>query len=77
MMLENNLRIIMAKKMINSVSELITITGISRNALNKLWHNKDVETIKLETLIGICDKLDVSLDELIKYNPEQKEKTPD
>jgi len=70
-MIENNLRIIMAKNKINSISELIKITGLSRNALNKLWHNENVETIKLETFMIICDSLNIPLDELIKYTPKQ------
>ena len=69
MNIENNLRLIMAKNKINSITELIEITGLSRNALNKLWHDDNVESIKLGTLLTICDKLNVSLDELIAYKP--------
>lgn len=71
MPIENNLRIIMAKKRIDSVSDLINITELSRNALNKLWKNEDLETVKLGTLMQICDRLEVSLDELIRYVPEK------
>lgn len=70
MILENNLRIIMAKKRINSISELINKTGLSRNALNKLWKNENLESVKLGTLLVICEKLDVSLAELIEYKSE-------
>ncbi|MFB4473722.1 helix-turn-helix domain-containing protein [Oceanobacillus caeni] len=69
MPLENNLRVIMAEQRIDNLSELIKITGLSRNSLNKLWHNENVESIKLETLMIICDSLNVSLNELIKYVP--------
>lgn len=68
---ENNLRIIMAKKRINNVAELMKITGLSRNSLNKLWHNEELESVKLGTLIVACDKLNVKLSELIEYIPEQ------
>lgn len=71
MSLENNLRMIMAKKRINSVSDLITITGLSRNALNKLWHDENMESIKLGTLMEICDSLDVKLSELVEYIPNK------
>lgn len=68
--LENNIRLIMAKRRINSISDLITITGLSRNALNKLWHNENLESVKLGTLLEICNKLDIKLSELIEYTPE-------
>lgn len=72
MIIENNLRIVMAKKRIDSISELIKITGVSRNALNKLWHNENMDSVKLGTLMTICDKLEVNLSELIEYIPTKK-----
>ncbi|WP_042375323.1 helix-turn-helix domain-containing protein [Neobacillus jeddahensis] len=72
MPLENNLRIIMAQKRIDNITELISITGLSRNALNKLWHNKELESAKLGTLMVICDKLDIPLSSLVEYIPEEK-----
>jgi putative transcriptional regulator len=72
MLIENNLRIIMAKKRIDNISDLITITGLSRNALNKLWHNENMDSVKLGTLMIICDKLGIKLSELIEYMPEGK-----
>lgn len=68
-MIKNNLRIIMAEKMIDSITELMQATGLSRNALNKLWHNQDIETVKLGTLIKICHTLNVPLSKLIEYYP--------
>ncbi|MDP4085788.1 MAG: helix-turn-helix transcriptional regulator [Bacillota bacterium] len=70
MPVENNLRIIMAKKRIDSITDLIGITGLSRNALNKLWHNEDLKTVKFGTLMTICDKLEIPLSELIEYKPK-------
>lgn len=70
--LENNLRIVMAKQRIDSVSELMKITGLSRNALNKLWHNENMESVKLGTLMIICDSLGIKLSDLIEYTPEKK-----
>lgn len=69
MAIQNNLRIIMANKRINSITELMSKTKLSRNALNKLWHDENIETVKLETLIQICDALNVELNELITYKP--------
>lgn len=71
-MLENNLRIIMAKKQIYTLSDLINATGLSRNALNKLWRtDENTESVKLSTLIIICDALNVKLSELIEYIPDK------
>lgn len=61
----------MAKKRIDNLSELIKVTGVSRNSLNKLWHNEDLETVKLGTLIKICDSLDINLNELIDYKKSE------
>ncbi|MDQ0257952.1 putative transcriptional regulator [Evansella vedderi] len=71
MAITNNLRIIMAKKKIDSVSELMLITHLSRNALNKLYHDEDIDTVKLGTLIKLCDSLNVPLSELLEYTPEE------
>jgi putative transcriptional regulator len=61
----------MAKKRIDNLSVLIKLTGLSRNALKKLWHNEDVETVKIGTLIKICDSLDITLSELLEYTPNK------
>lgn len=70
MPLDNKLRLVMASNRINNISELITITGVSRNSLNKLWHNENVESIKIGTLVQICDSLNINLSELLSYTPE-------
>jgi putative transcriptional regulator len=64
----------MAVKRINSLTELMRITKLSRNALNKLWHDEEVETVKLETLMKICDALGISLSELVEYDPGERDK---
>ncbi|WP_232289621.1 helix-turn-helix domain-containing protein, partial [Bacillus thuringiensis] len=63
----SNIRMIMAKKNIDNISDLVRITGVSRNSINKLWHNENVSSLKLDTLITICEKLDVELLDLIEY----------
>lgn len=72
MPLKSNLRIIMAQQQIDSISELIQTTGLSRNALNKLWHNENLESVKLGTLVIVCDSLNVKLSDLIEYTPPKK-----
>ncbi|MHA4274273.1 helix-turn-helix domain-containing protein [Bacillus cereus] len=42
---------------------------MSRNSINKLWHNESVSSLRLDTLIAICEKLDVKLSDLIEYIP--------
>ncbi|HDR8043307.1 TPA: helix-turn-helix transcriptional regulator [Bacillus cereus] len=69
MKLANNIRMIMAQKKIDNIAELIRITGVSRNSINKLWHNENVSSLRLDTLITICEKLDVKLSDLIEYVP--------
>lgn len=73
MKLVNNIRMIMAKKNIDNVSDLVRITGVSRNSINKLWHNENVSSLRLDTLISICEKLDLKLSELIEFVPNQNE----
>lgn len=69
-MLNNNIRLIMGKQRIDNIQDLMECTGLSRNALNKLWHEDNLETIKLGTLIKICDSLNVNLSDLIEYVPD-------
>ena len=71
MTLKNNLRILMAEKRIDNITILMGKTGLSRNALSKLWKNQDIETVKLETLIQICKPLNVRLSELVEYIPDE------
>ncbi|PFJ18282.1 transcriptional regulator [Bacillus cereus] len=70
MKLANNIRMIMAQKKIDNIAELIRITGVSRNSINKLWHNENVSSLRLDTLIMICEKLDIKLSDLIEYIPD-------
>lgn len=71
-MLKSNLRRLMADKKINDISKLMQISGISRNSINKLYKEYDIETIKLETLMKLCDAFGCHLSELIEYVPEKK-----
>ncbi|MGN4506598.1 helix-turn-helix domain-containing protein [Bacillus cereus group sp. MYBK58-1] len=73
MKLVNNIRMIMAQKNIDNIAELIRITGVSRNSINKLWHNDNVSSLRLDTLLAICEKLDVKLSDLIEYIPNVDE----
>jgi putative transcriptional regulator len=69
-MLESHLRDIMAQFKIDDISELMQTTGISRNSINKLYKETDMESLKLETLIKICDTFQIRLSSLIEYIPD-------
>lgn len=59
----------MALNKIDNVVELMDKSGASRNSINKLIKEEGIETLKIETLIKICDALNCNLSELIEYNP--------
>ena len=60
----------MADKKIDDITELMKISGVSRNPINKLYRGVNLETIKIETLIKLCDALGCNLSNLIEYNNE-------
>ncbi|PNK41131.1 transcriptional regulator [Bacillus thuringiensis] len=69
----NNFRVIMAVKNIDNVAELVRMTGVSRNSINKLWRNDNVSALRIDTLLPICEKLNVKLSDLIEYIPDDSE----
>lgn len=71
-MLKSKLRYLMADKKINSLSELIRQSQISRETLNKLYHEEKLETIKLEMITKLCDFFQCTLSDLIEYIPDEK-----
>lgn len=71
-MLKCHLRRIMADQRIDDISDLMKLSGLSRNSINKLYKDQEIETTKLETLLKLCDALNCKLSELIEYDPEDK-----
>ncbi|WP_445322077.1 helix-turn-helix domain-containing protein [Paenibacillus sp. FSL M7-0420] len=71
LMLRSNLRILMAKHRIDDITELMEKSGLSRNSINKLYRETDLETVKLETLVRLCDTFQCKLSELIEYSPDE------
>lgn len=69
-MIKSKLRNLMAERKIDDISELMKLSGVSRNSINKLYKEIDIETIKLETLMKLCDALKCKLSNLIEYTPE-------
>ena len=71
-MLNNYLRHRMADQNIDDITELMQLSGVSRNTINKLYRNSNVESIKVETLIRLCDALKCNLSDLIEYKYESE-----
>ncbi len=69
-MIKNNIRYRMAVKQIDNTALLEELSGLSKNTVNKLFRNKQVETVKLETLFRLCDALECNLSDLIEYTVE-------
>ncbi len=68
-MYKSKLRFLMAEHKINSITELMKITKVSREPLMKLYNEENLETLKLDVLARICDAFNCSLDTLIVYTP--------
>ncbi|MDR2932955.1 MAG: helix-turn-helix transcriptional regulator [Oscillospiraceae bacterium] len=60
----------MADRQIDDITQLMALSGVSRNSINKLFRGKDVETTKIETLIKLCDALGCRLSDLVEYTPD-------
>lgn len=64
-----NIRELMAKHRIDDITELMEKSGLSRNSINKLYRETNIETTKLETLFKLCDTFNCQLSDLIEYIP--------
>lgn len=71
--MRSNLRVLMAYRNFGKISEVMTVTGLSRNALHKLYHNKDLDTVELRTIRIVCDTLKCKMSELIEHEPVEPE----
>lgn len=69
-MIENNLATIMGARLL-SKKALAKGTGISRTTLTDIYYRR-TDTVKLSTLIRVCDYLQIPLSELIEYDPSKK-----
>lgn len=73
-MIVNNTRRIMADKRIDGISDLMKASGLSRNAVDKLFKDIDIESLKMRTLFTLCDALGCKLSDLLEYVPEKEGK---
>lgn len=74
-MLKSYLRHRMADRKVDDVLDVMKMAGVSRNSVNKLFRDKGVETMKIETLMRICDALECDLSQLVEYKPDSKTKS--
>ena len=67
-MIKNRLSIILGEQRMR-VSELSNLTGISQNALNKIYHNK-TKGIDFDTLNKLCNALQRNSQEIFEFMPD-------
>ena len=56
---------------IKTITELVNLTGLSRDTLNKIRSGENLETVKLDTYLKLCDYFNCPLNELIEYIPNK------
>lgn len=69
-MVKCHLRRLMADQKIDDITQLMKLSGLSRNAINKLYREDNIETVKMETLFKLCDTFKCNLSDLIEYIPD-------
>lgn len=69
--MKNNFSKILGERLLK-ISDVHFNTGVSRSTLTELYY-KRATNIQLETLVKICDYLQIRLSELIEYIPDMKE----
>lgn len=69
-MIKNNFSAILGERLIK-ISDVCMATGISRTTLTEIYYKRSTN-VKLKTLKLLCDYLQISLSELIEYEPTEK-----
>lgn len=67
-MIKNRLSSVLGEQRMR-VSELSKLTGISQNALNKIYHDK-TKGIDFDTLNKLCNVLNKNSQELFEFIPD-------
>ena len=57
-----------------SQAKLCQMTGLGKHAVNDLYHDI-TDRVSLSNLDAICEALDCSLDEILVWTPNKKDKT--
>ena len=66
-MIKNNLPLLLAEKRLK-VADAIRHTGISKTTLHKIYNDQSTR-IEFDTIDKLCNFLQVSVDELFEYVP--------
>lgn len=61
----------MADKNISDIIEIERETGVSRNTIRKLFRGVNLDTIKVSTLIKLCDFFECKMSDLLEYEPQK------
>ena len=72
-MYKSKLRYLMADKKIDSIKNLVELTGVSRPPLDTLYKEKDLETLSLDVLARICKYFNCKIEDLIEYIPDENQ----
>jgi putative transcriptional regulator len=70
-MLRIKLKYLMVDYKVKSIAELSRNVSINRNTLNKLANETNLESVKLETYLKLCDYFKCPLSDLIEYTPDK------
>lgn len=64
------LRRLMADHRIDDITDLMKRSGLSRNAINRLYKEINIESTQLDTLIKLCNTFKCKLSDLLEYIPD-------
>lgn len=51
------------------LAEVIKRAHVNRNAATNIFYERELDKIKLETYLRICDSMNIKLSDLIEYTP--------
>ena len=71
-MLNSYIRHRMADKKIDDITKLMEMSNVSRNTINKLFRGTSLETLRMDSIVKLCDALDCKMSDLIEYIPKDK-----
>lgn len=67
--MKNNLSKVLGERLLK-VSDVSKATGIARSTVTAIYYQRSKNT-QLETLLKICDYLEIPLSDLIEYEPKK------
>lgn len=70
--IKNNVSKVFGERLL-TISKVSSETGISRTSLTSLYYRKN-KGIQFETIIKLCDYLQIPMSELFEYEPKKEVK---